>query len=212
MATHASRTSSRAEVLRRWPAALVAIAALAAFPGCGQAGDAPGMDEIGEAMQRLGANLRTHGLALREQAARTTDAGDGPLRAAADRWIAEGDTLDAEGARIVRAADIVGLQTRGGRVPANSSRVVIFGVEAEADSMVSTAGRLAERGQALRTVATVLQTAGYLSAAEAQPLLGDAAALAVLAGKARQAGEAMRELARRYRRALGQRDSDDRVR
>jgi hypothetical protein len=206
-----ARTYRAMRVKRRlW---MVMFFAGAAIAGCEDARGAPGMDVVGEAMVYLGESLQSRGAELRDRAgAASSPHARETLLGAAAWWLEQGEATVEEGKRIVRSAGIVGQHTRGGRVPANASRVVIFGVEAEADALITTAGRLAERSRLLRVSTAALEIASALPAAGVQALLADVEALDQLSTDARRAGEAMREQARRFRRGLGQRESDDRVR
>ncbi|HEU5316651.1 MAG TPA: hypothetical protein VFX49_11115 [Chloroflexota bacterium] len=187
----------RRVILRALPAALLVAG------GCGAAEEAPGMDEVGSAMQRSGAAVAARGARLLALADDAPEDARLLLRAAGEEWRAEGAATAAEGARVVRAAEIVGQATARGRRPAEASRVTLSGVEGEAEGLLAAATRL----EALsRTLARSAERVGaVLPTGERAALEAEAQALLAVARDARRAGVAMHEQVRRARQSLGER-------
>ena len=186
----------------------VGIVLGAGVSACGGAGRARGMDEVGRSMAALGETLRARAETLRESASRAErPSAREALISASEQWRTAGDALSAEGARVIRAAGIVGQTTGGSRRPDNASRVYISGVEGEAEGLVSDAGRVDAWARTLRAIVPALRAVEAVDAAAAEVLLADATSLSALAADSRRSGEAMLEQVRRYRQSLGERTS-----
>jgi hypothetical protein len=161
------------------------------------------MDDVGRAMARAGEALTARGAALLALADSAPDGARAALAAASDEWRAAGDATAAEAARVLRAAEIVGQTTAGGRRPAEASRVYVFAVEAEGEGLVTAATRLETRARALTKSADGVRP--LVPGAEMAGLEAAARELVAVAGQARRAGAAMVAQAQRYRQALGER-------
>ena len=154
-------------------------------------------------MAQVGQEVTTRGAALLALADGAPEGARTALVAAGTEWRAAGDATAAEGARVLRAAEIVGQSTAGGRRPGEASRVYVFAIEAEGEGLVTAATRLETRARELSRSAEGLRR--VVPAAEMDGLEGAAREVVAVAGQARRAGAAMLEQARRYRQALGER-------